>query len=124
MAFSGTASFTEDSWYIGPTEIVEEIETILSGQTIEAREPLGRVTASGKWVLSDPAAEDGSEVARAFAPEAIDASGGDVSASLIKAGRFDQAGVNLDNTDHTLATIKADLEGTPLFIAPVLNTSA
>ncbi|WP_270375581.1 head decoration protein [Marinicauda sp. Alg238-R41] len=116
-------SYTEDSFEIGEYPLVEEIETILSGQDIAARQPVGKITASGKWKLSDPAAEDGSEVVRGFTRFAVDASGADAQASIIKSARLDQSAIVLTGTDHTIATMKADLEGTPLFLAPVLDQS-
>jgi hypothetical protein len=121
--YSATESFTEDSFELGPMPKVEEIETIVSGQDIAARQPVGKITASGKWKLSDPAAEDGSEVVRGLSAIAVDATAADVKAPVIKSGRFDEASIVLTSTDHTLATIKADLTGTPLFLANVKNQS-
>lgn len=53
----------------------EEI-TVLTGNTAELGEVLGKVTASGKYVPLNPAAGDGSEVAAAIAvTEKSEASG-------------------------------------------------
>jgi Bacteriophage lambda head decoration protein D len=47
----------------GDGKISRETITVLSGETLEAGAVLGKVTASGKYKVLDPAAVDGSEAA-------------------------------------------------------------
>jgi len=61
----------------GNGRISRESITVLSGQTLEAAAVLGKVTASGKYKVLDPAAVDGSEVATGILYDAVDASAAD-----------------------------------------------
>jgi len=61
-------------------------KTILTGQTLVAGSVMGVVTASGKLLLCDKGAVDGSEVAKFVLTKAVDSSGGDVVADVLKAG--------------------------------------
>jgi len=58
----------------GNGKISCETITVLSGQILEAAAVLGKVTASGKYKVLDPAASDGSEVAAGILYDAVDAS--------------------------------------------------
>lgn len=60
-----------------------ESVTILSGENLEGGSVLGKVTASGKYVLSDADAVDGSEAAAAVLLNAVDASAGDSLGTVI-----------------------------------------
>ena len=53
--------------------------TVLTGAVVAAGSVMGIITASGKLLLSDDAAVDGSENAQFVLTEAVDASGGDVT---------------------------------------------
>lgn len=110
-----TYTYTPDEFIAGDYPVKTEPETILSGQDLPARSVLGRVTASGKWVLSLSASSDGSEVPRAILAKAIDASSGDVDGPVFKSGTFNPTLLNI-GTGHTVATVKAAFEGTPLFL--------
>jgi hypothetical protein len=61
----------------GNGRISRETITVLSGQTLKAAAVLGKVTASGKYKVLDPAAVDGSEVAAGILYDAVDASAAD-----------------------------------------------
>ena len=61
----------------GNGRISRETITVLSGQTLEAAAVLGKVTASGKYKVLDPAAVDGAEVAAGVLYDAVDASAAD-----------------------------------------------
>lgn len=79
---------TTEVWETGSDPQVTTLGVITSGQNLAARTPVGQVTATGKFVEWAPGAADGSEVAVYLTAYAVDASGGDVSAQLIKAGTF------------------------------------
>lgn len=77
-----------DNWITGSDPIQTTEGVIASGQNIAARTPLGQVTATGKLVAWNPAAEDGSQVAVYIASYAINATGADTKAQVIKVGTF------------------------------------
>lgn len=87
-------NYSYETWETGKDSTVTTEVTILSGQNITARTPLGQVTASGKIVAWDPAAVDGSEVAVYLAAYDVDASAADKQAQVIKAGTFNTDLVN------------------------------
>lgn len=78
--------------------------TIESGQDLSAGAVLGKITASGKFVLSLAAASDGSETPIAILAEDCDASAADVEATAYFSGDFAQAALTL-GTGHTVASI-------------------
>jgi len=53
--------------------------TILSGEVLEVGAVIGKITASGKYIETDPDAVDGSEVAAGVLYAAVDATDGDVA---------------------------------------------
>ena len=67
----------------GNGRISRETITVLSGQTPAAAAVLGKVTASGKYKVLDPAAVDGSEVAAGILYDAVDASAADADGVAI-----------------------------------------
>lgn len=115
MSLSSSETFSPSSFVTGDVPIVTEPETIAAGQNLSQYAALGRITASGKWVLSDPGAGDGSEVIRGFLPVAVDATGGDTTAPVYKAGQFNPEMLVFGGA-HNAASAKKDIEGTPLFL--------
>lgn len=77
-----------EDWITGSDSVTTTAGTVASGQNLAQYAPLGQVTATGKFVEWAPGAADGSEVASRIAPMAIDASGADTPAQLIKTGTF------------------------------------
>lgn len=77
-----------DNWVTGSDSYQTTLATIASGENLAAKTPLGQITASGKLIAWDPAAEDGSEVALYITAYAVDASAGDQQAQVIKSGTF------------------------------------
>ena len=67
----------------GNGKISRETITVLSGQTLQPGAVLGKVTASGKYKVLDPAASDGSEVAAGILYDAVDASTADAEGVAI-----------------------------------------
>jgi Bacteriophage lambda head decoration protein D len=67
----------------GNSRISRETITVPSGQTLEAAAVLGKITASGKYKVLDPAAVDGSEVAAGILYDAVDASAADAEGVAI-----------------------------------------
>jgi hypothetical protein len=88
---------------------------ILSGQNLAAGALVGRVTASGKWILSLAAANDGSQVPAGVLLQAVDASGGDKKGLVALAGGFN-ADKLVFGTGHTFANTKVDLAARNIFL--------
>ncbi len=67
----------------GNGSISREVVTIFSGRTLTPGTVLGKITSSGKYRDLDPALNNGAEVAAAILHDAVDASGGDVTAVAV-----------------------------------------
>jgi hypothetical protein len=61
----------------GNGTISRQTVTVLSGETLEAGAVLGKVGASGKYKVLNPAGADGSQVAAGILYDAVDASAAD-----------------------------------------------
>lgn len=76
--------------------------TIAGGQTLQGGSVLGVITASGKLKLCDSAAADGSQTAKYILTRDVDASGGDITVKVLKAGVVNAAKLIFGGSD-TLA---------------------
>lgn len=94
---------------------IERIITIASGSALTKGSVLGRITASGKFVLSASDASDGSETPDAILAEDIDASAEDKQAVVYFSGEFNETALTLGN-GHTLESIRAGLRSKSLFL--------
>jgi hypothetical protein len=99
-------AYIPDQLIAGRKNIVTDSVTILSGQVLQRGSVLGKITASGKYILSLSAAVDGSQNPSAIAADYIDASGGDVTGPIYLAGEFNGAALAL-GTGITLAAATA-----------------
>lgn len=84
--------------------------TILSGQVLARGAVLGKITASGKYVLSLAAAADGSQVPDLILAEDVNATGADASGIAYERGDFATTALTL-GTGHTVASIRDVLRG-------------
>ena len=82
--------------------------TILSGQTIVPGHVLGKITASGKYIVSLSAAVDGSQIPDFIAESAVDATGGDKEAIVYETGNVVASALTL-GAGHTLASVREGL---------------
>jgi len=105
---------------LGGYPLISQSETILSGQNIAAGAVLGKVTASGKYVLSLSGSSDGSQTPIAIAAVAIDASSADLAGPVFVSGLFD-SNLLTYGTAHTAATVKDAFAGSPLFVENTLT---
>ncbi len=99
-----------DNLLAGSFPRVTEQVTILSGETLVRGTVLGKVTASGKCVVVDSSAEDGSEDSYAILSEAVDASGGDVVSVAYLTGQFNENALvfgGSDDIDDHRAALRA-----------------
>lgn len=84
--------------------------TILSGQVQPRGAVLGRITASGKYVLSLAAAADGSQTPDMILAEDVDASGGDIEAIAYENATVVSTALTL-GAGHSVASIREGLRG-------------
>lgn len=94
---------------------IERIISIASGSALTKGSVLGRVTASGKFILSESDATDGSETPDAILAEDVDASAEDKQAIVYFSGEFNETALTL-GTGHTLESIRAGLRSKSLFL--------
>ena len=103
----------------GHSQIITKEVTILSGQNLVAGALLGKITASGKYILSLSAATDGSEVPDAILSEAANASSGDLKRIVYIAGEFNENKM-IFGTGHTASSVRHVLRDMGIFLkAPV-----
>jgi len=110
-----TFTYSPDDLIVGDMPVFSEPETIAAGQNLARGSVLGRVTASKKLILSLLAASDGSQTPVAILVAATDASGGDVSAPVYKAGHFDETKL-VYGAGHTAETVKLAFGGKGIFL--------
>lgn len=100
-------TYTPDNLLAGDYPAVTDIIIILLGQVLARGAVLGKVTASGKYVLCDKAAVDGSQVPVAILAEAVDATAADVNAEVYLSGAFNEGklvfAANNSAVDHRAA---------------------
>ena len=98
---------------------VKYIVTIASGAAHVRGEVLGKITASGKFIKSLAAAEDGSEVPSTILAESVDASGGDKTAAVYLSGEFNEAALVL-GAGHTVASIRWGLRALGIYLKKIV----
>lgn len=110
-------TYTPDNLIAGETKTVCDIVTIASGGTALNRGAvLGKITASGKYILSLSAAVDGSQTPYAILAEGCDPSAADVTNVAVYAkGEFNANALSF-GTGHTAATVKAPLRDAGIYI--------
>jgi hypothetical protein len=91
---------SQDNLLGGSKQLVEQGITLISGQNLSRGAPLGRITASGKLTLMNPAGGDGSQTLFAILAEDVDASAGDEKGVAYVAGHFFYDGIQWDANIH------------------------
>lgn len=84
--------------------------TIASGQNLVRGAVLGKITASGKYVLSLSAAADGSQTPDLVLAEDVNASAADTNGLAYERGDFNAGALTL-GAGHTIASIRDGLRG-------------
>lgn len=90
LAKTETEAFTLEQLFAGTADVITQPITVVSGQNLVQYTVLGKITASNKFAVCNPGANDGSQVAVAILCHATDASGGDKAATAYFAGDFNQ----------------------------------
>ena len=116
-----SATFNLDGLLIGEHPVTSRPITLLSGQNLARGAVLGKITASGKYILSLSGAVDGSQTPDAVLAEATDASGGDVATPAYFTGGFDESKLVLGSA-HTVASIREGLRTKGIHLLTVQTT--
>jgi|APAra7269096819_1048525.scaffolds.fasta_scaffold32885_2 hypothetical protein len=95
--------------------LISEPIVLLAGQNLTRGALLGKITATGKYVLSLDAATDGSEVPAAILVEDTDATDADAPTVAYIRGDFLTGGVTF-GTGHTAASVKDALRDQGIFL--------
>lgn len=88
-------NYTPDNLLAGDYPAVTDIITILTGQVLARGAVLGKITASGKYILCDKAAVDGSQTPVAILAEAVDATAADKQSVVFLSGSFNETKLTL-----------------------------
>jgi hypothetical protein len=100
-------TYTPDK--LNDRDTVTRVRTIAAGGGVLPRGALlGKITATGKYILSLAAAADGSQVPDAVLLEPVDATAADVPGAVALAGKFSQQGVTF-GAGQTVANTEAAL---------------
>lgn len=110
-----STTFVPDTLVVDDMDIVTDSGILASGQTLTRGALLGKITASGKYILSLAAAVDGSQLPSAILVDDVDASGGDASCGLYLAGGFNAAAITF-GTGHTRASVADGLRGLSIYL--------
>lgn len=113
-AFATEGSYTPDNLHAGDFPMETETVTVLAGQDLLRGAVLGKITASGKYVLSASAAADGSQTPSVILLQDTDATGGDKGAPVAVTGEFNERALIL-GAGHTVASIKDELRDKSIF---------
>lgn len=108
-------TYTPDNLHAGDFPIVTEDGVIEDGQDLPRGAVLGKITASGKLVLSESDAGDGSETPYAVLAVDVDADGADVTAPVYLTGEFNERALTI-GTGHTADDIRDGLREKGIFI--------
>lgn len=97
--FMTATQAVSDQLVIGYQQLVTEPVVIASGQGVLQRGAVvGRVTSTGKWILSKATASDGSQQVLAILADIADATSADAPAPAYTAGEFNSGLLAYDAT--------------------------
>ena len=105
-AAATSEAFTPDRLIVGGPIVTKKV-TIDTGVLVRGS-VLGKITASGKYILSLSAAGDGSQTPDLVLLEDVDATSADKEAMALEVGHVDETALTL-GTGHTVASIREGL---------------
>lgn len=109
-------TYTPDNLIAGTTQTVTDSVTIAAGADLKRGSVLGKVTADGKYLLSDDGSSDGSEVPSAILAQDADAAAADVeNVAIFIKGEFNQ-NVLIFGGAHTADSTKDALRDVGIYI--------
>ena len=109
------AVFNPDQLISGPLQVVTDPGIIAKAGILKRGTILGKVKASGEYVLSKKAAEDGSEIPCAILVDDVNTTEGSVSGGVYLMGEFNQNRIIFDAT-WTPAELKDALRPSSIFL--------
>jgi len=117
QGFTSEGSVTQDKLF--DRETITRKVTLDAGN-LQRGALLGKITASGKYVLSLAAATDGSEVPDAILLHAADASAADQEVIVAIKGRFN-GGALIYGTGHTAASVDGALRDKNIYLETIIG---
>ena len=114
QAIFSSSPYSPDKLIAGDYPITTQKVVIDTG-VLARGSVLGKITATGKYVLSAAAAGDGSEVPSMILAESLDATSADVDAIAYTSGQFDEARLTL-GAGHTIASIRDGLRDLGIYL--------
>lgn len=109
-------AFTPDQLVAGnPALLLNASVIVLAGQNLARGALLGKITASGKYVLSLAAASDGSQVPAAILVDDVNATSADTAALIYTRGDFLADAVTY-GAGHTAASVAAALKAQSIYL--------
>jgi hypothetical protein len=125
MDLKTSATFRTESVYAPDSliahmadDLLNKPATIAAGQVLVRGSVLGKVTATGKYLLSVAAATDGSQVPDAVLVQDIDTTAGDLQGIVYTHGSFNFNAFTL-GAGQSQATIEDVLRGKGIFLTTV-----
>ena len=113
--FTSHGSYAPDNLIGGEFPRVARKITVATGANLAAGSLLGKITASGKYILSLSAAEDGSQTPDVILAEAADAASADVQAIAYFSGEFNELAMTF-GTGHTADSVREALRDKSIFL--------
>lgn len=115
-AFNGNEGTYSADLLIGGDHPIRTLGiTIASGQNLLRGALLGKVTATGKYILSLSAASDGSQTPVGILGEDVNATAGDVVSFEYVAGDFNSNKMTF-GTGHTAASVREALHARSIYL--------
>lgn len=106
--FTSQGSYSPDNLIAGEFPRVARKVTVASGANLVAGAVLGKITASGKFILSASAAADGSQTPDAILAEDAAAASADVEAIVYFSGEFNELALTY-GAGHTANSVRDTL---------------
>ena len=120
MPLKESTTYDPNGLIVGPYPVMTDAATIGTAADLTKGAVLGRITASGKYIRSVAAAEDGSEEPVAVLLTDAAAASADAEALILLSGEVDAAKLNF-GAGHTAATVETAFRaaGRALFVRNV-----
>ena len=115
QGFTSHGSYAPDNLIGGEFPRVARKITVASGANLAAGSLLGKITASGKHILSLLAAEDGSQTPDVILAEPADAATTDVQAIAYFSGEFNELALTF-GAGHTADAVRDGLRAKSIFL--------
>ncbi len=100
IGMTNLGSLTYDNLFAGNvSDVVTDVGTLATGQSVARGTALGKVTASEKLVVVDSSKSDGSQTIYAIAADAVNATAADQPVPIYLTGEFNQAALTFGGSD-------------------------